>query len=84
MNQCNDCVHFPICDRAGLLDNDEYCMNRIPAQEVKGHWIKPFFRSEKTYIRMCSECGNEVYFCGSGNYPYCPYCKANMKGDNNV
>lgn len=78
MNPCNDCIHFPICEMGGLLDPDEKCVDRISAVEVKGHWIRPP-HIKKTYRRLCSECGHTSYFCGEGDYPYCPYCKASMK-----
>ncbi len=36
-------------------------------------------RRPNTYIRRCSHCGGEAYFCGAGcSYKFCPNCGAKM------
>ena len=53
----------------------------IEAEPVRhGYWENANGRP-KTYIRKCSVCGKEAYFCGRGcSYKYCPNCGANMNG----
>lgn len=51
----------------------------VPTVEPKhGRWIKRNEWQTKTYKRLCSNCGEVAYFCGAGNYPYCPNCGARM------
>ena len=47
----------------------------------KGEWLKLKNRSKRSYQRLCSNCYNIAYFIGEGNYPFCPYCKAEMKSE---
>ena len=53
----------------------------IEAEPVRhGYWENANGRP-KTYIRKCSVCGKESYFCGRGcSYKYCPNCGAKMGG----
>ena len=53
----------------------------IEAEPVRhGYWENANGRP-KTYIRKCSVCGKEAYFCGRGcSYKYCPNCGAKMYG----
>lgn len=48
---------------------------------VHGEWYRPKEWSTKTYRRLCTNCHDVAYFCGSGNYRYCPNCGAKMKGE---
>lgn len=52
----------------------------IEAEPVRhGYWENANGRP-KTYIRKCSVCGKEAYFCGRGcSYKYCPNCGAKME-----
>ena len=54
----------------------------IEAEPVRhGYWENANSRP-KTYIRKCSVCGKEAYFCGRGcSYKFCPNCGAKMDGD---
>lgn len=54
----------------------------IEAEPVRhGYWENANGRP-KTYIRKCSVCGKEAYFCGRGcSYKFCPNCGAKMGGD---
>ena len=54
----------------------------IEADPVRhGYWENANGRP-KTYIRKCSVCGKEAYFCGRGcSYKFCPNCGADMRGD---
>lgn len=56
--------------------------NTVDAVEVvHGRWEKANNRP-KSYIRVCSACGKEAYFCGEGcSYKYCPNCGAKMDGE---
>lgn len=49
----------------------------------KGKWLKSSNMSKRSYQRLCSNCKHIVYFCGDGNYPNCPYCLADMIGEEN-
>ena len=53
----------------------------IESEPVRhGYWENANGRP-KTYIRKCSVCGKEAYFCGRGcSYKYCPNCGAKMCG----
>ena len=54
----------------------------VDAEPVRhGRWKngnnRPF-----TYLRLCSVCGKESYFCGNGcSYNYCPNCGAKMDAE---
>ena len=52
----------------------------IEAEPVRhGYWENANGRP-KTYIRKCSVCGKEAYFCGRGcSYKFCPNCGAKMR-----
>ena len=59
---------------ADLLNNGD------AVEVVHGRWKKANNRP-KSYIRVCSVCGKEAYFCGKGcSYKYCPNCGAKMRG----
>ena len=73
--------------RANVTDIEEtniliMRLKTIPALRQKmpetGHWLRKK-RQPKSYLRICSVCGKEAYFCGNGDYPRCPYCTAIMK-----
>ena len=48
----------------------------------KGEWTKTPERSIKSYLRRCSKCGKDSYFCGGEgcSYNFCPNCGAKMGG----
>lgn len=52
-------------------------------ERPKGKWLKSSNMSKRSYQRLCSNCKHIVYFCGDGNYPNCPYCLADMRGEEN-
>ena len=56
----------------------------IEAEPVRhGYWENANGRPN-TYIRKCSVCGKEAYFCGRGcSYKFCPNCGAKMDGGQN-
>ena len=41
-----------------------------------GTWTRP--RRPKTYERFCSCCGCKSWYCGTGDYAYCPNYGAKM------
>ena len=63
------------------MDNVDDWMdgNQVEADHVRhGYWENANGRP-KTYIRKCSVCGKEAYFCGRGcSYKFCPNCGAKM------
>lgn len=67
-------------------DAVEDALRNIPTIEAEpvrhGYWENANGRP-KTYIRKCSVCGKEAYFCGRGcSYKFCPNCGAKMdKGE---
>ena len=51
--------------------------------EVKhgGKWLKLKGDTPKAYKRVCSECGEVVYYVGKGcSYKSCPHCLVIMDG----
>ena len=69
--------------RRAMYDADRWMAEHfIEAEPVRhGYWENANSRP-KTYIRKCSVCGKEAYFCGRGcSYKFCPNCGAKMDGD---
>ena len=66
------------------MDNVDDWMdgNQVEAEPVRsGYWENANGRP-KTYIRKCSVCGKEAYFCGRGcSYKFCPNCGCKMDGE---
>ena len=63
------------------LDIEPYNNVSTIEERPKGKWLKSSNMSKRSYQRLCSNCKHIVYFCGDGNYPNCPYCLADMRGD---
>lgn len=56
-------------------------INGDAVEVVHGRWEKANNRP-KSYIRVCTVCGKEAYFCGEGcSYKYCPNCGSKMDGE---
>ena len=53
----------------------------ISRQAKKGKWIRMYYNRPRQYTRICSECGEICWFCGIGDYNYCPWCGARMRED---
>ena len=65
------------------MDNVDDWMegNQVEAEPVRHGYLENANGRPKTYIRKCSVCGKESYFCGKGcSYKYCPNCGAKMRG----
>lgn len=77
IDKCKKCIHYPVCDNKNY--NINYC--GFYKEIKKGKWIRANNWSTRSYQRMCNKCLNIVYFCGKGNYPRCPYCLAEMEGE---
>ena len=52
----------------------------IEPQRKTGEWIP---KSESGCIIECSSCGERMTVLGDENPNYCPYCGADMQGDQN-
>ena len=48
---------------------------------VRGKWIKNYFGAGDLSNHKCSNCKGHV---DNSYYKFCPYCGANMRGDNNA
>lgn len=51
----------------------------------KGKWVKEYWNGEHT--RKCSACNitqTVTTYRGKVNFNYCPYCGADMRGDDNA
>ena len=68
-----------VCNVILSMLGDENQTPTIEAEPVQhGYWENANSRP-KTYIRKCSVCGKEAYFCGRGcSYKFCPNCGAKM------
>ena len=65
------------------MDNVDDWMegNQVEAEPVRHGYLENANGRPKAYIRKCSVCGKESYFCGKGcSYKYCPNCGAKMRG----
>ena len=78
------CKHTDGLGRCGIsgeycVEGPCHCEELIEYEPVRhGYWENANGRP-KTYIRKCSVCGKEAYFCGRGcSYKFCPNCGAKM------
>ena len=55
-------------------------MKATQTERKKGRWIRMYYSRPKQYTRICSECREISWFCGIGDYNYCPWCGARMEG----
>ena len=55
----------------GVFERCEDAINALPSAQKKGHWID----EETNYL--CSECHRGCWV----NSDYCPWCGANMRGE---
>ena len=79
MAACDNCLHKPVCGKfqatGGHVRECEHFR-----EDRKGKWLWGNIRP-KTYLRKCSTCGGEAYYCGTGcSYKFCPNCGADMRG----
>ena len=59
----------------------DYLLDSGITVQEHGYWENANGRP-KTYIRKCSVCGKEAYFCGRGcSYKFCPNCGCKMDGE---
>ena len=59
----------------------DYLLDSGITVQEHGYWENANGRP-KTYIRKCSVCGKEAYFCGRGcSYKFCPNCGSKMDGE---
>lgn len=81
MSICDKCLHREICCDEDMGEEAlKFCAHLLE-ERPKGKWLKSSNMSKRSYQRLCSNCKHIVYFCGDGNYPNCPYCLADMKGE---
>lgn len=52
-------------------------------ERKKGEWLRMYYNRPKQYTRICSECREISWFCGIGDYNYCPWCGARMEREEN-
>ena len=75
-------IRDALYDADAITMEDVKILNQFPAADVEpvrhGYWENANGRP-KTYIRKCSVCGKEAYFCGRGcSYKFCPNCGCKM------
>lgn len=93
---CEDCIsrenalnvlykygeeYFPL-STALKIENDIKNIPSVQPIRPKGEWIPKPYSIEWKSDAKCSNCGNLVPGA-LGNYVTCPYCSADMRGDNN-
>lgn len=52
----------------------------VEPQRMRGKWYRPKEWQTKTYKRLCTNCQDVAYYCGTGDYKFCPNCGADMRG----
>lgn len=75
---CDTCRYLESADCSNERLADYLISHGVTVQE-HGYWENANGRP-KTYIRKCSVCGKEAYFCGRGcSYKFCPNCGSKMR-----
>lgn len=95
---CSDCIHYDVCYKIEHYGRDlegisacEQFISKDVAPVNRGHWIRPYDASDKSYRWKCSNCGNianYVHKCGKYDSKiikcglhYCPNCGAKLDGE---
>ena len=72
---------FPIVERYGISGVIEAEPTADVVEVKHGKWYRPREWTTKTYRRLCTNCQNVAYYCGTGDYKFCPNCGARMESE---
>lgn len=63
---------------AGYIQGVVERLKAVPGRP-KGKWERVYPIRNKSYLRFCSVCREQCWYCGTGDYRYCPNCGAEME-----
>ena len=83
-SKCNNCIHKPVCSKYIAMGDVTSCDHY--KEERKGEWLGRRLDNFRKYEVQCPFCGwigieNYDSYNDPTSFLFCPYCGADMRGE---